>query len=55
MAKLLGKERKFIINLFLTTVLGGIVGLLNYAFNILVAKYTSPVIFGTFSAALGII
>ena len=55
MAKLLGKERKFIINLFLTTVLGGIVGLLNYAFNILVAKYTSQEIFGTFSAALGII
>lgn len=48
-------ERTFIYNLFFTTILGGVVGLLNYAFNILIAKYTSSEIFGTFSAALGII
>lgn len=49
------KERKYLYNLFFTTILGGVIGLLNYAFNILIAKYTSQEIFGTFSAALGII
>lgn len=55
MAKLLRKERTFVVNLFLSTILGGVVGLLNYAFNILIAKYTTQEIFGTFSATLGII
>lgn len=50
------KERTFIIHLFFTTILGGIIGILNYAFNILIARYTSPSeIFGTYSASLGII
>ena len=49
------KERTFIIHLFLTTFLGGVIGILNYAFNIVIARYTSQEIFGTFSAALGII
>jgi len=55
MVALKKKERTFIYNLFFTTILGGIVGLLNYAFNILIAKYTSSEVFGTFSATLGII
>ena len=55
MATLKKKDRTFIYNLFFTTILGGVIGLMNYAFNILIAKYTSPEIFGTFSAALGII
>ncbi len=49
------KERTYLYNLFSTTILGGVIGILNYAFNILIAKYASQEIFGTFSAALGII
>ncbi len=51
------KEREliFVRNLFFTTVLGGIVGVLNYLFNIFVVKYTDREIFSTFTAALGII
>ena len=55
MFKFESKERTFLLNLFLTTFLGGVVGILNYAFNILIARYTSKEIFGIFSAALGII
>lgn len=55
MFKFESKERTFLLNLFLTTFLGGVVGILNYAFNILIARYTSLEIFGIFSAALGII
>lgn len=55
MSTLKKKERTFIYNLFFTTILGGVIGLLNYAFNILIAKHTSTEIFGTFSATLGII
>jgi len=55
MIKFESKEKTFLLNLFLTTFLGGVVGILNYAFNILIARYTSQEIFGIFSAALGII
>ncbi len=55
MFKFESKEKTFLLNLFLTTFLGGVVGILNYAFNILIARYTSKEIFGIFSAALGII
>jgi len=55
MFKFESKERIFLLHLFLTTFLGGVVGILNYAFNILIARYTSLEIFGIFSAALGII
>lgn len=55
MFKFESKERTFLLHLFLTTFLGGVVGILNYAFNILIARYTSKEIFGIFSAALGII
>jgi len=55
MFKFESKEKTFLLNLFLTTFLGGVVGILNYAFNILIARYTSLEIFGIFSAALGII
>jgi O-antigen/teichoic acid export membrane protein len=53
--KLSTKDFIFIKNLFLTTVLGGIIGILNYFFNIFVARYTDQNIFSIFSAALGII
>ncbi|HOV29711.1 MAG TPA: hypothetical protein PLD77_01390 [Candidatus Dojkabacteria bacterium] len=49
------KETIFLRNLFLTTVLGGIIGILNYLFNIFVVKYTDKSIFSIFTAALGII
>jgi len=55
MYKLEKKDKTFITHLFLTTFLGGVIGILNYAFNIMIARYTSQEIFGTFSAALGII
>ena len=53
--KLSTKEFIFVKNLFLTTVLGGIIGILNYLFNIFVARYTDQNTFSIFSSALGII
>jgi O-antigen/teichoic acid export membrane protein len=53
--KLSDTQIVFIKNLFLTTVLGGIIGILNYLFNIFVARYTTQEIFSTFSAALGLV
>jgi Na+-driven multidrug efflux pump len=53
--KLSTKQWVFVKNLFLTTILGGIIGILNYLFNIFVARYTDQNVFSTFSAALGII
>jgi O-antigen/teichoic acid export membrane protein len=53
--KLSNTQLIFIKNLFLTTILGGIIGILNYLFNIFVARYTTQEIFGTFSAALGLV
>jgi O-antigen/teichoic acid export membrane protein len=55
MKKLSSKELVFVKNLFLTTVLGGVIGVLNYLFNILVARYTNQDIFSIFSSALGVI
>jgi O-antigen/teichoic acid export membrane protein len=49
------KELGYIKNLLLTSVIGGLVGVLNYVFNIIVARYTSSAIFGTFSAAMAIV
>jgi O-antigen/teichoic acid export membrane protein len=55
MKKLSSKELLFVKNLFFTTILGGIIGILNYLFNIFVARYTDQNIFSIFSSALGII
>lgn len=55
MKKLSNKELVFVKNLFFTTILGGIIGILNYLFNIFVARYTDQNIFSIFSSALGII
>ena len=52
--KLSSKELLFIKNLFLTTVLGGVIGILNYLFNIFIARYTDQNIFSIFSSTLGI-
>jgi len=51
----LTKDLGFVKNLLLTTVVGGLTGLLNYVFNIIVARYTDSSIFGTFSAAMAVI
>ncbi len=53
--KLSNTQLIFIKNLFFTTILGGIIGILNYFFNIFVARYTTQEIFSTFSAALGLV
>lgn len=45
----------FIRNLLFTSVFGGLIGLLNYLFNIFVARFTTMEIFGIYSAVLGII
>ncbi|KKP64198.1 MAG: hypothetical protein UR61_C0051G0001, partial [candidate division WS6 bacterium GW2011_GWE1_34_7] len=45
----------FIKNLLLTSVFGGLIGALNYAFNIFVARFTTLEIFGIYGAVLGII
>ena len=56
MIKKLGKtEILFIRNLLLTTVLGGVIGFLNYLFNIGVARFTSDSIFSVYGALLAII
>lgn len=52
--KLSSKELLFVKNLFLTTVLGAIIGILNYLFNIFIARYTDQNIFSIFSSTLGI-
>ncbi len=48
------KQLGFIKNLLFTGIIGGVIGVLNYAFNIIVARYTDSSIFGTFSAAMAI-
>lgn len=49
------RDITFIKNLFLTTILGGIIGILNYLFNIFIVRYTNQDILSTFTASLGII
>lgn len=55
MKKLSTKDLVFVKNLFLTTILGGIIGVLNYYFNVFIARYTDQNIFGIFSSTLGVI
>ena len=45
----------FVRNLLFTSVFGCLIGLLNYLFNIFVARFTTMEIFGIYSATLGII
>lgn len=51
----IGKDLGYLRNLFLTTVIGGLVGLLGYLFNVFVARYTLPEVFSVFSAATAIV
>jgi O-antigen/teichoic acid export membrane protein len=47
--------KKYILNLLLTTVFGGVIGFINYLFNIFLARFTTENIFGLYSAAIGVI
>ena len=49
------KIKKYLINLLLTTILGGIIGFLNYLFNVALARFTSENIFSIYAAAIGIV
>jgi O-antigen/teichoic acid export membrane protein len=49
------KTKKYIINLLLTTVFGGVIGLINYLFNIFLARFTTEDTFGLYTAATGVI
>ncbi|MDD3474693.1 MAG: hypothetical protein PHP08_02215 [Candidatus Dojkabacteria bacterium] len=49
------KTKKYIINLLLTTVFGGVIGLINYLFNIFLARFSTEDIFAIYSTAIGVI
>jgi len=49
------KEFGYIKNLLLTSVMGGMIGVLGYVFNIIVARYTTNEIFSTFSAGMAVV
>lgn len=49
------KDARYIRNLIFTTVMGGLMGVMNYAFNVIVARYTDSSIFSTFSASMAYI
>jgi O-antigen/teichoic acid export membrane protein len=49
------KTKKYIINLLLTTVFGGVIGLINYLFNIFLARFSTEDIFALYSTAIGAI
>lgn len=49
------KDAKYIRNLIFTTVMGGLMGVMNYAFNVIVARYTDSSIFSTFSASMAFV
>jgi O-antigen/teichoic acid export membrane protein len=49
------KTKKYILNLLLTTIFGGVIGLINYLFNIYIARFATEEIFGLYSTAIGAI
>jgi O-antigen/teichoic acid export membrane protein len=46
---------RYVTNLLLTTVFGGVIGLINYLFNIFIARFSTENIFGLYSSAIGLI
>jgi O-antigen/teichoic acid export membrane protein len=46
---------RYVINLLLTTVFGGVIGLINYLFNVFIARFSTEEIFGLYSTAIGAI
>jgi O-antigen/teichoic acid export membrane protein len=55
MKKLSNTEVVFIKNLFFTVILRGLIGFLNYLFNVFIARSVTENIFNVFSASVGII
>ena len=49
------KTKRYIVNLLLTTVFGGVIGLINYLFNIYLARFSTENIFALYSVAIGAI
>jgi O-antigen/teichoic acid export membrane protein len=49
------KEKIYIRNLLLTTIFGGIIGFINYLFNIFIARFTPEYTFALYSTAIGLI
>jgi O-antigen/teichoic acid export membrane protein len=53
--KMDNNQKKYIRNLLLTTAFGGLIGFINYLFNIFIARYTNESIFALYSTAIGLI
>jgi O-antigen/teichoic acid export membrane protein len=49
------RNRKYIRDLLLTTVFGGVIGFINYLFNIFIARFTNESIFALYTTAIGLI
>ena len=49
------KEKVYIRNLLLTTLFGGVIGFINYLFNIFIARFTPESTFALYSTAIGLI
>jgi O-antigen/teichoic acid export membrane protein len=49
------EQKKYLKNLLLTTAFGGLIGFINYLFNIFIARYTNDSIFALYSTAIGLI
>jgi O-antigen/teichoic acid export membrane protein len=48
------RDKIYIRNLLLTTVFGGVIGFINYLFNIFIARFTTESIFALYSTAIGL-
>lgn len=53
--KIENEQKKYLKNLLLTTAFGGLIGFINYLFNIFIARYTNDSIFALYSTAIGLI
>jgi len=53
--KIENEQKKYVKNLLLTTALGGVIGFINYLFNIFIARYTNDSVFALYSTAIGLI
>jgi len=49
------QQKRYIRNLLLTTAFGGLIGFINYLFNIFIARYTNESIFALYSTAIGLL
>lgn len=52
--RLITENKEFIINILMTTVFGGVISLLNYLFNVYLARNISEYDFGLYNASLGL-